>query len=132
VEQNRSDFELEQDFDMADSDKPDFENPNREPVISVMDLARLDDTEVEEGYRDGRAGEAGGNNRCRSYWHGWRTGSLNGKHREKDFWDSMLASNVTPGGDIIAWQVALQLAVSSYRPARLQSWRKPPFTSLWE
>jgi hypothetical protein len=85
---------------MTDTNKPDFKNDNREPVISVMVLASLDDAEMLEGYSDGNAGEPCGDNRSRSYWHGWRTGSLDGKHREKDFWDSMLASNVVPGGDI--------------------------------
>ena len=36
--------------------QPDFKNPNREPVISIMDLARLDDGEMQEGYRDGFEG----------------------------------------------------------------------------
>jgi hypothetical protein len=81
-------------------EKPDFKNRNREPVISVMDLARLDDTEVEEGYRDGTAGETCGDNRSRSFWHGWRVGALDGGRREKDMWDSMLAINAAPGGDM--------------------------------
>ena len=85
---------------MIEETKPDFKNLNREPVISVMDLARLDDAEVQEGYVDGRAGGVCGGNRSRSYWHGWRCGSLDGQQREKDIWDGMLASNVAPHGDI--------------------------------
>lgn len=85
---------------MTNEIRPDFKNPNREPVISVMDLARLDDTEVEEGYRAGAAGEVCGDNRSRSYWHGWRVGSLDRGHRGKDIWDGMLAGNAAPGGDI--------------------------------
>lgn len=42
----------------------DFRNPNREPVISLMDLARLSDKERAEGYRDGAAGLPCGDNRC--------------------------------------------------------------------
>lgn len=44
------------------SNLPDFKNPNREPVISVMGLASLDDTEMLEGYDDGNAGEPCGDN----------------------------------------------------------------------
>lgn len=84
------------------SDEPDFQNLNRMPVISVMDLARLDDDEQAEGYRDGGAGLPCGDNRSRSYWHGWRQGARDGGHRAKDgdFWDSMLTSAVAPNGDI--------------------------------
>lgn len=80
--------------------EPDFKNPNREPVISLMDLARLDDTEQAEGYRDGHEGLPCGDNRSRSYWHGWRQGARDGGHRDRDgdFWDSMLTSNIAPGG----------------------------------
>lgn len=82
------------------SDEPDFKNPNRMPVISVMDLARLDDGEQAEGYRDGGAGLPCGDNRSRSYWHGWRQGARDGGHRDRDgdFWDSMLTSAVVPDG----------------------------------
>ena len=86
--------------DIPLSNQPDFKNPNREPVISVMGLASLDDGEMLEGHTGGFAGEPCGDNRSRSYWHGWRTGSLDGKHREKDMWDGMLASAAAPGGDI--------------------------------
>lgn len=84
--------------------EPDFKNPNREPVISLMDLARLDDGEQAEGYRDGAEGLPCGDNRSRSYWHGWRQGSRDAGYRAKDgdFWDSMLAGNVVPRGAGIA------------------------------
>jgi hypothetical protein len=84
--------------------EPDFKIPNREPVISLMDLARLDDEEQAEGYRDGAEGLPCGGNRSRSYWHGWRNGARDGGHRDRngDFWDSMLTSNVVPGGAGIA------------------------------
>lgn len=46
------------------------------PVTTLADLDSLCDDEVNEGYRDGRAGEPEpGNNRSRSYWHGWRNGN---------------------------------------------------------
>lgn len=84
--------------------EPDFKNPNRQPVISLMDLARLNDVEQSEGYRDGYEGLPCGDNRSRSYWHGWRQGSRDGGHRDRngDFWDSMLVSNAVPGGAGIA------------------------------
>jgi ribosome modulation factor len=45
------------------------------PVRTLADLDTLDDAEVVEGYRDGLANEPEpGNNRSRSYWHGWRNG----------------------------------------------------------
>jgi hypothetical protein len=85
---------------MTDGAAPDFKNPNREPVISIMDLARLDDEEMREGYSDGFEGLPCGDNRSRSYWHGWRNGSHDGKHREGDFWDSLLARAVVPLGAV--------------------------------
>lgn len=82
--------------------EPDFKNPNREPVISLIDLARLDDAEIEEGYRDGAEGLPCGDNRSRSYWHGWRNGARDGGHRAKDgdLWDSLFVRTVAPGGNI--------------------------------
>ncbi len=83
---------------------PDFKNPNREPFVSLMDLARLDNIEQAEGYRDGAGGLPCGDNRSRSYWHGWRQGARDAGHRAKngDFWDSMLTSAVVPNGAGIA------------------------------
>ena len=77
---------------------PDLTNPNREPVISLYDLATLDDAEQLEGYRDGTEGYACGGNRSRSYWHGWRQGSRDSGRREGDIWDKMLTMTVIPGG----------------------------------
>jgi hypothetical protein len=55
------------------------------PVKSLPDLADLDSSEVVEGYRDGLAGEPEpGNNRSRSYWHGWRNCRVDGRHQAKD------------------------------------------------
>lgn len=62
------------------------------PVTTLADLDALDDSEVLEGYRDGFAGDMEpGNNRSRSYWHGWRNGALDGGHREKDAAQAELA-----------------------------------------
>ena len=46
----------------------------RRPVVDAGELAALDQAEVLEGYRDGLAGDRCGDNRSRSYWHGWRNG----------------------------------------------------------
>lgn len=62
------------------------------PVTTLADLNALNDDEVLEGYHDGLAGETEpGNNRSRSYWHGWRNGALDGGHREKDAAQAELA-----------------------------------------
>lgn len=47
------------------------------PVTTLAELDALDDAECVEGYFDGRddAPEPG-NNRSRSYWHGWRCGMM--------------------------------------------------------
>lgn len=46
------------------------------PVRTVADLSTLDLEEMREGYWDGYKGEPEpGNNRTRSYWHGWRNGA---------------------------------------------------------
>ncbi len=47
------------------------------PVTTLDDLDSLCVHEVVEGYQDGRDGEPEpGNNRTRSYWHGWRVGQM--------------------------------------------------------
>jgi hypothetical protein len=46
----------------------------RQPVETVADLRTLDHTEVLEGYRDGFDDFPCGQNRSRSYWHGWQNG----------------------------------------------------------
>lgn len=63
------------------------------PVETLEDLATLDMDEVREGYADGFNGwPEPGNNRSRSYWHGWRNGAVDGGHREKDAAQSALAN----------------------------------------
>lgn len=46
------------------------------PVTTYGDLLTLNEDEIVEGYRDGRAGGPCGDNRSRSYWHGWRNGRV--------------------------------------------------------
>lgn len=57
---------------------------HRSPVELAIDLETLDADEIFEGYRDGLAGEPCGDNRSRSYWHGWRNGMVDSKRTEKD------------------------------------------------
>jgi len=58
------------------------------PVETLGDLATIDQDECLAGYLDAMRGEpAPGNNRCRSYWHGYmngtadKTGSPNASQR---------------------------------------------------
>lgn len=67
-------------------------NPKFLPVIDLVDLDTLDSAEVIEGYHDGYEGfPEPGDNRSRSYWHGWRNGAVDGGHREKDDAQAILA-----------------------------------------
>jgi hypothetical protein len=54
-------------------------------VRTKDDLDALDSAEILAGYMDGRdnAPEPG-SDKSRSYWHGWRNGMVDGKHREID------------------------------------------------
>lgn len=62
-------------------------------------LDGLDDTEVVEGYFDGRNDEPEpGNNRSFSYWHGWRKGRVDGHHAETDQAQVELAKDVIATG----------------------------------
>lgn len=55
------------------------------PVYTLADLDSLNQEDVIEGYRDGRANEpAPGDNRSRAYWHGWRNGQADGGYTEPD------------------------------------------------
>lgn len=87
---------------MTDKAAPDWTNPNREPVLTLMDLAKLDEAEMQEGYADCREGLPCGDNRSRSYWHGWRNGSRDGGYRPKngDMWDAMLAHTALAVGTV--------------------------------
>lgn len=57
----------------------------RIPITKAADLAPLDEGEMVEGYMDGFRGEPEpGDNRSLAFWHGWRNGAVDGKHREMD------------------------------------------------
>lgn len=67
----------------------------RKPISTVAELSLLDDTEMLEGYFDGFDGEPEpGDNRSLSYWHGWRNGAVDGKHRKGDAAQRKLAHEV--------------------------------------
>lgn len=69
-----------------------FPDP-REPVRELGEFDLLDREEMAEGYRDGRSGEfAPGDNRSRSYWHGWRNGQVDGGHAKPSADQSTLAA----------------------------------------
>ena len=57
---------------------------NRIPVSRLDELASLDDGEILEGYSDGFKGEPCGDNRSRSYWHGWRNGMVDSGRAKTD------------------------------------------------
>ena len=68
----------------------------RTPITKAADLDTLDDAELLEGYFDGFDGEPEpGDNRSLSYWHGWRNGSVDGKHRKPDAAQGALIRDVT-------------------------------------
>lgn len=48
----------------------------RKPVRTLEELDQLNTDEIVEGYFDGRDGDviSCGDNRSKSYWHGWRNG----------------------------------------------------------
>lgn len=65
------------------------------PVLSVTDLDTLDEIEMVDGYRDGFSGEPEpGNNRSRSYWHGWRNGAVDSKRQRIDEAQQQLAREI--------------------------------------
>lgn len=65
------------------------------PVRTVADLDTLDPMEIVEGYRDGYSGEPEpGNNRSRSFWHGWRNGAADARRIESDQAMRQLAAEV--------------------------------------
>lgn len=69
------------------------------PVTTLDDLATLDEAEMLEGYWDGFKGAPEpGNNRSRSYWHGWRNGAVDGRHRQGDAAQAELARAVVGSG----------------------------------
>jgi hypothetical protein len=72
---------------------------DRLPVTSPDELVDLVSEEVVDGYRDGLKGEPEpGENRSKSYWHGWRNGMVDGGHRPLDQEQRQLARAVLRGG----------------------------------
>lgn len=50
---------------------------DRTPIRTAAELAMLDHADVVEGYLDGLNGDSEpGDNRSKSYWHGWRNGMM--------------------------------------------------------
>ena len=69
------------------------------PVETLEDLDTLDTDEIVEGYRDGlRGAPEPGNNRTRSYWHGWRNGSIDSHRIPSDASSQALARAAVKGG----------------------------------
>lgn len=64
---------------------------NREPVTTIEDLRTLDHVELGEGYLDGLKNEPCGDNRSRSYWHGWKNGMVDAGHAQCDVHQATLA-----------------------------------------
>jgi hypothetical protein len=56
-----------------------------QPVRTKADLDNLDDDEMVSGYMSGYRGEnEPGNDKSRSFWHGWRNGRVDGRHDRLD------------------------------------------------
>lgn len=64
---------------------------DRVPITKLQELATLNDSEVIEGYHDGLEGFPCGENRSRSYWHGWRNGVVDGGYAQPDYAQTALA-----------------------------------------
>jgi hypothetical protein len=64
---------------------------DRVPVSDPHTLSTLDDAEMVEGYKDGFAGFPCGDNRSRSYWHGWRNGMVDSGRAKTDAAQMLLA-----------------------------------------
>jgi len=54
-------------------------------VPNLAAVEALDDQEMIEGYWSGRDGDPEpGDNRSLAFWHGWRNGAVDFKHRQID------------------------------------------------
>jgi len=71
---------------------------HRRPVATVRDLETLDEAEIVEGYLDGFANEPCGDNRSRSYWHGWRNGMMDKGRIKHDAASRSLAHEIVSSG----------------------------------
>lgn len=67
---------------------------NREPVVTYVDLLTLDVDEAREGWIAGVRGEPCGDERSRSYWHGWRNGRFAAGHAAPDQYHRQLSRDV--------------------------------------
>lgn len=56
----------------------------RREIETVAELDTLDGAEILEGYQDGLENFPCGENRSRSYWHGWRNGQVDGGYMKAD------------------------------------------------
>lgn len=71
------------------------------PITTVEELILLDHEDMMQGYFAGLDGwPEPGNNRTRSFWHGWRNGAVDGGHRQPDAANHALARAIVklPGG----------------------------------
>lgn len=76
----------------------------RVPVSTMAALETLDDTEIHEGYRDGFDGEPCGDNRSRSYWHGWRNGMIDKGRLQPDWAGMMLVKEYVASAKRPRWE----------------------------
>lgn len=65
-----------------------------QPVRTLQDLMTLDSAEIVSGYSSGRAGDKEPTNCTRSFWHGWRNGTVDSGRRKIDEAGRQLASEV--------------------------------------
>lgn len=70
----------------------------RIPITEPDDVFTLDEAEMIDGYNDGRANEACGDNRSTAYWHGWRNGMVDGGHAKGDDAQRILAGKLVKDG----------------------------------
>lgn len=70
------------------------------PVVTVADLDQLDDDEIVAGYRYGsHGGPEPGNDKSRSFWHGWRNGMLD-RSRATDWAQGQLIDDLVRAGRV--------------------------------
>jgi len=71
----------------------------RKPVATVEELSALNTDEIVEGYFDGFDNEPQpGDNRSKSYWHGYRNGQVDGGHVDVDANQVLLAKEAIESG----------------------------------
>lgn len=71
----------------------------RKPVATVEELSALNTDEILEGYLDGFDNEpVPGDNRSKSYWHGYRNGQVDGGYVAADAAQAALAKEIIESG----------------------------------